>query len=273
MLRGIHSLGNEDALSEQTDFGYRKVTGEEKRGLVADVFSRVADRYDLMNDLMSLGVHRIWKSAFVSWLNPRPGWHILDVAGGTGDIAREIIHHLHTREDGWRAGSRETRITLADISPEMLVSGKDRGMPAAQPGSEIRLERVCGDAENLPIPDSSVDACTIAFGIRNVTDIPAALSEARRVLRPGGRFMCLEFSRPAEPVLEGLYERWSFDVIPKLGAWIVGDPDSYVYLVESIRRFPDQERFAAMLSAAGLERVRYRNMSGGIVAMHSAWRI
>jgi demethylmenaquinone methyltransferase / 2-methoxy-6-polyprenyl-1,4-benzoquinol methylase len=243
-------------------FGYRDVPESEKEGLVREVFSSVAQRYDVMNDLMSGGVHRLWKDAMVEWLNPRGGQAFLDVAGGTGDIAFRIAGLA-------RARGGEAEITVCDINAEMLNEGVRR---AAEMG-EGAVTWVCGDAEKLPIPDQSVDAYTIAFGIRNVTHIDRALAEARRVLKPGGRFLCLEFSRVEAPGLDALYERYSFSVLPKLGEWVAKDGEAYRYLAESIRRFPAQKPFAQMIEKAGLSRVKVRNLTGGIAAMHSAWRI
>ncbi len=245
-----------------TDFGYRDVTEAEKTVLVRGVFSSVASRYDLMNDLMSGGVHRLWKDAMAEWLNPQPGQHIVDVAGGTGDIAFRIAALARSRGKG-------TKVAVCDVNAAMLAEGVRR----AQDLDEGDVDWVCGDAENLPIADCSMDACTIAFGIRNVTHIDAALAEARRVLKPGGRFLCLEFSRVQAPLLDAFYERYSFAVLPRLGEWITQDGDAYRYLVESIRRFPSQKAFARMIERAGLSRVRIRNLAGGIAAMHSAWRI
>lgn len=239
-----------------THFGFRDVDAGEKPGLVRDVFARVAGRYDLMNDLMSGGVHRLWKASLVARLAPRPGMHVLDVAGGTGDIARRI-----------RARAR-ARVTVCDPSPPMLEVGRDRAIDRGILG----IEWLCGEAEALPIGSGAVDAYTIAFGLRNVTDIAAALAEARRVLRPGGRFLCLEFSRVSPP-LRQLYDRYSFAVIPRLGEVVAGDRAAYAYLVESIRRFPPQDALATMIGAAGLERVRIHNLSAGIAAIHTAWRL
>lgn len=247
-----------DESDRTTHFGFRTVREDEKASLVRGVFSSVANRYDLMNDLMSGGVHRLWKQAFVDWLNPRSDMAVLDVGGGTGDIAFRLL----------KRGVR--RVTVCDVNRGMLEVGRDRALDT---GFVENLDWVCGDAERLPIPDSSVDAYTIAFCIRNVTRLDAALREARRVLRPGGRFLCLEFSRVAVPLLDRLYDLYSFHVLPRLGEWVAGDRGAYEYLVESIRRFPDQNGFAGLIAAAGLERVRVRNLSGGIVAIHSAWRI
>jgi demethylmenaquinone methyltransferase / 2-methoxy-6-polyprenyl-1,4-benzoquinol methylase len=247
-----------------TSFGYRQVRPEDKAPLVGGVFERVATRYDLMNDLMSGGVHRLWKSAMIDWLAPRPGLRLLDVAGGTGDIAFRVLDRLA------RQGGPGAKIVVCDINRAMLEVGRDRAI------DQNRIEPInwlCADAEALPVADRSVDAYTIAFGIRNVTRIERALAEARRVLRPGGRFLCLEFSQLQLEALRALYDRYSFTVVPWLGEQVVGDRAAYQYLVESIRRFPDQTTFAGMIEQAGLGRVRYRNLSGGIAALHSAWRL
>jgi demethylmenaquinone methyltransferase / 2-methoxy-6-polyprenyl-1,4-benzoquinol methylase len=250
-------------MTEKTaSFGFREVPEDQKEGLVAEVFSSVAARYDLMNDLMSAGVHRIWKDAMVEWLNPQPGWKTLDVAGGTGDIAFRIVDLVRSR-------GGEAAVTVCDINAQMLGEGVRR----AAEKKETAIEWVCGNAETLPFPDSSFDAYTIAFGIRNVTHIDQALSEARRVLRPGGRFLCLEFSKVEVPGLDTLYDAYSFKLMPKIGGLVAKDEDSYRYLAESIRRFPPQAKFAAMIADAGLEQVKVRNLSGGIAAMHSAWRL
>jgi demethylmenaquinone methyltransferase / 2-methoxy-6-polyprenyl-1,4-benzoquinol methylase len=243
-------------------FGYRDVPASEKAGLVRGVFSSVAKRYDLMNDLMSGGVHRLWKDAMVEWLDPRPGQRILDVAGGTGDIAFRMAAFARGR-----GGPAE--IIACDINPDML----GEGMRRADEMDEQDVSWALGDAEHLPFTDSSMDACTIAFGIRNVTHIEAALAEMRRVLKPGGRFLCLEFSRVEAPGLDALYERYSFEVLPRLGELVAQDGEAYRYLAESIRRFPPQAKFAKMIANAGLSRVKIRNLAGGIAAMHSAWRI
>lgn len=241
-----------------THFGYRDVPVAEKASLVREVFESVAPRYDLMNDLMSWGIHRLWKSAFIDALRPRPDMRLLDVGGGTGDIAFKFM------EKG--GGS----VTVCDINAEMLGVGQQR---AIDRGLLTGLTWTCGDAENLPVPDSAFDAYTTAFCIRNVTDVPAALREARRVLKPGGRFMCLEFSRVVLPLLDRLYDTYSFQVLPLIGQVVARDREAYQYLAESIRKFPSQDAFAAMIADAGLERVKVRNLSGGIAAIHSAWRI
>ncbi len=242
-----------------THFGYRDVPEHEKARLVRDVFDRVAPSYDLMNDLMSVGVHRLWKSTLVRDVRPRPGELLLDVAGGTGDVAQRLLE----------AGG-DVRVIVCDINPEMLEVGRDRALDS---GILNGLNYVAGDAERLPLPDRSVDAYTIAFGLRNVTHIDAALAEARRVLRPGGRFFCLEFSRVVIPLLDRLYDLYSFTVLPALGEIVAGDRAAYQYLAESIRRFPRQEELVARMARAGLERARFENLSGGIAAIHSAWRI
>jgi demethylmenaquinone methyltransferase / 2-methoxy-6-polyprenyl-1,4-benzoquinol methylase len=243
-------------------FGYRDVPESEKSRLVRGVFSSVAKRYDLMNDLMSGGVHRLWKDAMVDWLNPQPGQRILDVAGGTGDIAFRIAALACER-----GGHAE--VLVCDASPDMIAEGVRR----AGEQNEADVSWTCGDAEHLPIPDGSMDGCTIAFGIRNVTHIDIALAEMRRVLTPGGRFLCLEFSRVEAPGLDALSEHYSFSVLPQLGEWVAKDGEAYRYLAESIRRFPAQSDFAKMISRAGLSRVKVRNLAGGIAALHSAWRI
>ena len=243
-------------------FGFRDVPETEKEGLVREVFSSVAARYDLMNDVMSGGVHRIWKDAMVEWLNPQPGWRVLDVAGGTGDIAFRIAEMARSR-------GGEAEITVCDINADMLGEGRRR----AEAKNEAGIAWACGDAEKLPFPDAHFDAYTIAFGIRNVTHIEAALAEARRVLKPGGRFLCLEFSKVNVPGLDAIYDAYSFKLLPKMGAWVAGDEDSYRYLAESIRRFPPPQQFASLIAAADLDQVKVRLLSGGIAAMHSAWRI
>jgi len=254
-----------------THFGYQEVPEAEKGARVRGVFESVASRYDLMNDLMSGGVHRLWKAAMIDWLNPRPGQSLVDVAGGTGDIAFRIMDRVGAERTG--------PIVVCDLTPEMIAQGRDRAidrglLPGRIAGQPLGgLHWVCADAERLPLSDRSMDVVTIAFGLRNVTRIERALAEARRVLRPGGRFLCLEFSRVAVPLLSGLYDRYSFSVLPTLGGLVTGDREAYVYLAESIRRFPAQDALAGLMTAAGLDLVRYRNLSGGIAALHSGWRI
>lgn len=246
--------------ADEADFGYRRVGAGEKAGLVRGVFDSVAGRYDVMNDLMSGGVHRLWKAALIDRLNPRPGETFLDVAGGTGDIAQRILR---------RAGPG-ARVILCDINEAMLSRGRDRAIDA---NILDGIEYIVGDAEHLPVASGSVDAYTIAFGLRNVTRIDAALREARRVLRPGGRFFCLEFSHVAPAFLARAYDLYSFNVLPALGQMVAGDRESYQYLVESIRRFPPQPELAARMNAAGLEQVRWRDFTFGVAALHSGWRI
>jgi demethylmenaquinone methyltransferase / 2-methoxy-6-polyprenyl-1,4-benzoquinol methylase len=252
-----------------THFGFRTVDLDAKQGLVDDVFRSVARRYDLMNDLMSGGLHRAWKDVLVTAVNPPKGhpgaatarpFSLIDVAGGTGDISFRVIE----------AGGPGTRATVCDINPDMLEVGRER---AYARGYDDVVEFVEGNAEALPFPDRSFDAYTIAFGIRNVPRIDRALTEAWRVLKPGGRFLCLEFSTVDIPGLDTLYDLYSFNVIPAIGRTVTGDADAYRYLVESIRKFPKPAAFADMIRAAGFRRVSYRQMSGGIVALHSGWRL
>jgi demethylmenaquinone methyltransferase/2-methoxy-6-polyprenyl-1,4-benzoquinol methylase len=261
------SPGDDAPQGEQVSFGYRTVAAEEKTGLVRGVFDSVAGRYDLMNDLMSGGVHRLWKKSMIDWLDPRPGQTVLDVAGGTGDIALRILEHWGGPD---KAAATGARILVCDLTPAMLSRGRDR---AIDRGHLSGIEWIAGNAEALPLESMSVDAYTIAFGLRNVTHIDRALAEARRVLKPGGRFLCLEFSHVVLPMLDRLYDLYSFSVLPALGRVVAKDEASYRYLAESIRRFPRQEDLVAMIEAAGLAQIRYRNLSGGIAALHSAWRI
>jgi demethylmenaquinone methyltransferase/2-methoxy-6-polyprenyl-1,4-benzoquinol methylase len=260
-------------MADAAHFGSRQVLLEDKQALVDDVFRSVAQRYDLMNDLMSLGLHRAWKDALITALDPpksRP-FTLLDIAGGTGDIAFRTL----------QAGGALTQATVCDINPDMLAVGRERAAasPPAQssrsradaPASRITFTEA--NAEALPFADRSFDAVTIAFGIRNVPRIDVALNEAFRVLKHGGKFLCLEFSAVDMPGLDRLYDFYSFNVIPALGRVVAGDAESYRYLVESIRRFPKPEAFAAMLRAASFARVSYQQMSGGIVALHCGWRL
>jgi demethylmenaquinone methyltransferase/2-methoxy-6-polyprenyl-1,4-benzoquinol methylase len=250
-------------MADTTSFGFRHVHVGERQGLVNEVFARVASRYDLMNDLMSGGLHRLWKGDLVTFLNPprsaRP-YALIDVAGGTGDVALRVL----------KASGRGTSAVICDISGEMLAEGQRKAARAPEGG---RVAFVQGNAEGLPFADRTFDAYTIAFGIRNVTHVERALAEAYRVLKPGGRFVCLEFSAVDVPVLDSLYDAWSFQVIPRLGQFVAGDRASYDYLVESIRRFPAQEAFAGMVRNAGFERVQVRSLSGGIAALHGGWRV
>ena len=244
----------------EANFGFASVAAERKQGLVNEVFARVARRYDLMNDLMSGGLHRLWKDELIGWLAPPKGpapYALLDVAGGTGDIASRFL----------RASGRSARAVICDISAEMIEAGRQRA------GKSEGLAFVRGNAESLPFAAGSFDAYSIAFGMRNLTRQEAALAEAFRVLKPGGRFLCLEFSAVETPLLDTLYDAYSVHAIPALGALVAGDGASYRYLVESIRRFPDQKSFMGMVENAGFERVRYRNLTGGIAAIHSGWRL
>jgi demethylmenaquinone methyltransferase/2-methoxy-6-polyprenyl-1,4-benzoquinol methylase len=250
-----HPTGEEPV----THFGAQTIAESEKAKRVHGVFSSVAARYDLMNDLMSARIHRLWKEAALDWLKPRPGMALLDVAGGTGDIAFRFLDRV--KGDG--------AVHVLDMTEAMLVEGRRR----AETGRIDGVEWVCGDAMALPFPDNSFDAYTIAFGIRNVTRVEDALAEAHRVLKPGGRFLCLEFSHIPQPLAQKAYDLYSFNVIPALGQMVTGDRESYQYLVESIRRFPPQETFKGMIEAAGFGRVAYRNLTLGVAALHSGWKI
>jgi demethylmenaquinone methyltransferase / 2-methoxy-6-polyprenyl-1,4-benzoquinol methylase len=249
---------------DETHFGFRTVREAEKAGLVRGVFDSVAGSYDIMNDLMSGGIHRLWKNSMIGWLAPRGAIRVLDMAGGTGDIAFRILDR-----------APEAQVLVADINTSMLEQGRNRAIDA--PGKDgtrlTRLNWARMDAEHLSLPDRSVDAYTIAFGIRNVTHIDAALREAYRVLKPGGRFLCLEFSTVRNPAMAAIYDAYSFSLLPKIGGLVAKDEDSYRYLAESIRKFPNQERFAAMITEAGFGQVSVRDLTGGIAALHSAYRI
>jgi demethylmenaquinone methyltransferase/2-methoxy-6-polyprenyl-1,4-benzoquinol methylase len=247
-------------MSEKTThFGYQEVPESEKAGRVRGVFGSVASKYDVMNDAMSLGIHRIWKDAMMDWLAPRPGQRLLDVAGGTGDISFRFLK---------RAGHGHA--TVLDLTEAMLVEGRKRAEAEAMADS---LDWVVGDAMALPFADNSFDVYTISFGIRNVTRPQDALDEAFRVLRPGGRLMVLEFSQIPNELMQKVYDLYSFNIIPRLGQAIANDRDSYQYLVESIRRFPDQETFLDMVRTAGFGQAKYRNLSMGIAALHSGWKL
>jgi len=263
MSRGTAEPAAGTNSAADNSFGFRAVPTPDKQKLVDDVFDKVAARYDLMNDLMSAGLHRVWKDALVNWLAPPRAsslpYAVLDVAGGTGDIAFRIARR-----------SESAHVTVADINREMLAVG---GKRAAEHGLSDRVAFVEANAEALPFATGRYDAVTIAFGIRNVPRIDVALAEMHRVLKPGGRFLCLEFSAVDVPGLDKLYEFYSFNLIPKVGGWVVGDEEPYRYLVESIRRFPNQARFAAMIERAGFARVSVRSLSGGIVALHSGWKL
>jgi demethylmenaquinone methyltransferase/2-methoxy-6-polyprenyl-1,4-benzoquinol methylase len=245
-------------------FGYRDVDPAEKPGLVRGVFDRVARRYDLMNDLMSLGAHRLWKDATAARLNPQPGETIIDCAGGTGDLARRYARMAQAAQG--RRGGEDARIFVIDYNAEMIDAGRERGSPP-------EIVWAVGDAQALPLPAACADAYSIGFGLRNVTDIPKALAEARRVLKPGGRFLCLEFSRVNAAGLRQIYDAYSMRVIPRIGQAVAGDAEAYQYLVESIRRFPDQPELAALMGEAGFSRVSFTNLAGGVVALHQGWAI
>jgi len=245
-------------VDDTADFGFRRVARAEKAGMVRAVFDSVAPRYDLMNDLMSLGVHRVWKRIFVTVLDPRPRDTLLDLAGGTGDISF-----------GWLARGGGP-VLLSDINASMLAVARDRALERGVVGA---LALLVADAERLPLPDRAVERASVAFGLRNCTDKAAVLRESRRVLKPGGRFCCLEFSRVQVAALLPFYDAWSFRVLPRLGRVVAKDADSYQYLAESIRTFPDQAQLAAMMREAGFARVSVRNLSGGIAAIHCGWRL
>ncbi|PCJ73760.1 MAG: bifunctional demethylmenaquinone methyltransferase/2-methoxy-6-polyprenyl-1,4-benzoquinol methylase UbiE [Rhodobacteraceae bacterium] len=245
-------------MTQKTHFGFKTVDEDAKAGMVHGVFTNVASKYDVMNDAMSMGVHRIWKDAMMDWLAPRKGMKLLDVAGGTGDISFRFLK---------RAGGGHA--TVFDMTQSMLDAGRLR---AEAESMSDNLDWVCGDAMALPFEDNTFDAYTISFGIRNVTRIQDAINEAYRVLKPGGRFLCLEFSTIPNPAMQWAYDRYSFNVIPPLGQIIANDRDSYQYLVESIRQFPKQEQFAQMIRDGGFSQVKYRNLSLGIAALHSGWK-
>ena len=241
-------------------FGFREVDPNAKAPMVRQVFDSVATNYDVMNDLMSGGIHRLWKSTLIEMIKPRPGMTLLDVAGGTGDISFRFLD---------AAGSTANAF-VCDINEQMILVGRDRALDR---GVLDGVNWIVGDAEKVPLKSRSVDVYTIAFGLRNVTRIDAALAEARRVLKPGGRFFCLEFSRVVLPVLRDIYDQYSFTVLPRLGQMVAGDREAYQYLVESIRQFPDQESLVGRIEAAGFGQVRYRNLTGGVAAIHSGWRL
>lgn len=247
-----------DTSSDTVDFGFTTIDRAEKSGRVREVFNSVARRYDIMNDLMSLGVHRLWKRDFVTMMDPRPNRTLLDLAGGTGDISFQ-----------WRRRGGGP-VLLTDINEQMLGVGRSR---AENRGAIDGISFTVTDAEHLPLPDRTVDRVSIAFGLRNCTNKDRVLAEAQRVLKPGGRFFCLEFSKLQVAVAAPLYERWSFAALPAIGERVAGDRQSYQYLAESIRMFPDQETLAGMMRAAGFARVSVRNLTGGIAAIHAGWRL
>ena len=254
-------------MNEKTiDFGFEDIPVQDKASRVRGVFDAVAGKYDLMNDAMSMGVHRVWKDLTITKLNPQPGEVLIDVAGGTGDLARRFIKKAD--EVRVRRGGEPARAIICDINAEMLLAGidlkKDAGMD---------LTRICGNAQSLPFPDNYANAITISFGIRNVTDRDMALRDFLRVLKPGGRLFVLEFSTPSDKILRKIYDTYSFNVIPKLGGLLANEEASYQYLVESIRKFPRQDAFADMISQAGFNRVDYHDFTGGIAALHWGWKV
>lgn len=244
---------------QTTHFGFKTIPEAEKASRVQGVFSSVATKYDIMNDVMSGGVHRVWKDAMMDWLSPRDGQRLLDVAGGTGDIAFRFLKRAPTAS-----------AVVLDLTEDMLIEGRNR---AEAEDRAHQLDWMVGDAMALPFEANSFDVYTISFGIRNVTRINDALTEAYRVLRPGGRLMVLEFSQLPNPAMQWAYDRYSFNLIPKMGQVIAGDSESYQYLVESIRKFPNQERFATMIRDAGFSQVKYRNLTFGVAALHSGWKL
>ena len=248
-----------ESKSTHTHFGYQNVPEADKSGLVKEVFNNVASKYDVMNDLMSVGIHRVWKNALINWLVPKENQNLLDVAGGTGDIAARFLNQ-----------AKGGNATILDMTESMLQEGTKRVTNSAL---SSRMRWVVGDAMALPFKKNTFDIYTISFGIRNVTKIDRALSEAFRVLKPGGRVMILEFSKLPNPMMQKAYDLYSFNVIPKIGEIVVGDKDSYQYLVESIRKFPDQVSFANMMTKAGFENVKFRNLTFGVAALHSGWKI
>ncbi|XP_063615782.1 2-methoxy-6-polyprenyl-1,4-benzoquinol methylase, mitochondrial-like [Penaeus indicus] len=275
---------DEYSTEKETHFGFENVPENKKAEKVHEVFENVAEKYDVMNDLMSGGIHRIWKDLFIARINPRPNTKLLDVAGGTGDIAFRFIKHIEQAKRGSTVvpsdvsesdlGEKDSQrlpyeVVVCDISQGMLDVGQKRAAALGYSG----LSWICGDAQKLPFPDDHFDCYTIAFGIRNVVDLEKALSEAYRVLKPGGRFVCLEFSEVKNPTVRWMYDRYSFGVIPVMGQVVAGDWKSYQYLVESIRKFPDQETFKEMIEDAGFRRVTYENLTFGVTAIHSGFKI
>jgi demethylmenaquinone methyltransferase/2-methoxy-6-polyprenyl-1,4-benzoquinol methylase len=254
-----------DSNDKTTHFGFQTVDEGAKAGMVHGVFTKVASKYDVMNDAMSFGIHRIWKDAMMDWLAPRPGQKLLDVAGGTGDVSFRFLKRAQDLDAKRRASA-----VVCDMTESMLVAGRQR---AEAESMAEDLNWVVGDAMALPFASNSFDVYTISFGIRNVTRIGDALREAYRVLRPGGRLMVLEFSQLPNEAMQKAYDLYSFNVIPVMGQVIANDRDSYQYLVESIRKFPDQETFAAMIREAGFDQVKYRNLTMGVAALHSGWKL
>ena len=245
---------------KNVDFGFKRVKKSEKPGLVNDVFSGVAKKYDVMNDIMSIGIHRLWKDFMLDWIAPKSGQTLLDVAGGTGDVAMRFIDRCKGNANA----------IIADFTEEMIFFGKNRSQDYQY---RSQLDWLCADAMNLPVSDEMCDIYTISFGLRNVSDLEVSLAEAYRVLRKGGRIMILEFSTPKDRNIQWLYDKYSFSIIPFMGKLVAKDSNSYQYLVESIRKFPKQNELADKMKAAGFRKVKYRNLSMGIVALHSGWKI
>ena len=245
--------------NKYTDFGFSRVKSKDKSNLVKKIFENVSGRYDLMNDFMSLGIHRVWKKSMLDWLAPRRGQSLIDVAGGTGDIAFNFIKRAKTGASA----------TILDLTESMMIEGKKKTTDLPE---ESQINWVCGDAMRMPFSDSTFDVYTISFGIRNVTNISKTLSEAYRVLKPGGRLMILEFSSVNNDLISWIYDKYSFNIIPKLGEFVSNDRESYQYLVESIRKFPNQEKFSEMIINEGFRKVKYRDLTFGIAALHSAWK-
>ena len=245
--------------NKYTDFGFSRVKSKDKSNLVKKIFENVSGRYDLMNDFMSLGIHRVWKKSMLDWLAPRRGQSLIDVAGGTGDIAFNFIKRAKTGANA----------TILDLTESMMIEGKKKTIDLPE---ESQINWVCGDAMRMPFSDCTFDVYTISFGIRNVTDISKTLSEAYRVLKPGGRLMILEFSSVNNDLISWIYDKYSFNIIPKLGEFVSNDRESYQYLVESIRKFPNQEKFSEMIINEGFRKVKYRDLTFGIAALHSAWK-
>ena len=245
--------------NKYTDFGFSRVKSKDKSNLVKKIFENVSDRYDLMNDFMSLGIHRVWKKSMLDWLAPRRGQSLIDVAGGTGDIAFNFIKRAKTGANA----------TILDLTESMMLEGKKKTIDLPE---ESQINWVCGDAMRMPFSDRTFDVYTISFGIRNVTNISKTLSEAYRVLKPGGRLMILEFSSVNNDLISWIYDKYSFNIIPKLGEFVSNDRESYQYLVESIRKFPNQEKFSEMIINEGFRKVKYRDLTFGIAALHSAWK-
>ena len=245
--------------NKYTDFGFSRVRSKDKSNLVKKIFENVSGRYDLMNDFMSLGIHRVWKKSMLDWLAPRRGQSLIDVAGGTGDIAFNFIKRAKTGANA----------TILDLTESMMIEGKKKTIDLPE---ESQINWVCGDAMRMPFSDSTFDVYTISFGIRNVTNISKTLSEAYRVLKPGGRLMILEFSSVNNDLISWIYDKYSFNIIPKLGEFVSNDRESYQYLVESIRKFPNQEKFSEMIINEGFKKVKYRDLTFGIAALHSAWK-